>query len=84
MSLAIKDIPFFKGLTEAELTAVGQCLKEKIFEKGESLFLEGNPCERVFFVKAGRVKLYRTSSSGREQILETLGPGDTCAWPSNK
>lgn len=25
------------------------------------------------------MKLYRTASSGREQILETLGPGDTCA-----
>jgi CRP/FNR family transcriptional regulator len=79
VSLAIKDIPFFKGLTEAELAAVGRCIKEKTFEKGESLFLEGNACERVFFVKSGRVKLYRTSSSGREQILETLGAGNTCA-----
>ena len=79
MPLTIEDIPFFQGLSEGELEAVKQCLREKSFEKGESLFLEGNACERVFFVKAGRVKLSRTSSSGREQILETLGPGDTCA-----
>ena len=79
MSLAIKEIPFFKGLTETELAAVGQCLREKSFERGESLFIEGNACERIFFLKSGRVKLYRISSSGREQILETLEPGDTCA-----
>jgi CRP-like cAMP-binding protein len=79
MPLAIKDVPFFKGLSDEELKAVQGCLKEKSFEKGESLFLEGNSCEKVFFVRAGRVKLTRTSSVGREQILETLGPGDTCA-----
>ena len=77
--LSIKDVPFFQGLSEGEFGSVRQCLKEKSFEKGESLFVEGNTCERVFFVKSGRVKVVRTSSSGREQILETLGPGDTCA-----
>lgn len=79
MPLVIKDIPFFKALSEVELKTVEGCLKERSFDKGESLFLEGNTCERVFFVRSGRVKLTRTSSTGREQILETLGPGDTCA-----
>lgn len=79
MPLTIKEIPFFQGLSEKELTAIQECLREKSFEKGESLFMEGAVCERVFFVKSGRVKLTRTASSGREQILETLGPGDTCA-----
>jgi CRP/FNR family transcriptional regulator len=79
MPLSIRDIPFFQGLSESELEAVKQCLREKSFEKGESLFMEGAVCERVFFVKSGRVKLTRTASSGREQILETLGTGDTCA-----
>ena len=79
MPVSIENIPFFQGLSKEELAAVKDCLKEKAFEKGESLFFEGKSCERVFFVKSGRVKLYRTSSSGREQILETLGPGDTCA-----
>ena len=79
MPLSIENIPFFQGLSVQEIVSIKSCLKEKTFGKGESLFLEGNVCERVFFVKSGRVKLYRTSSSGREQILETLGPGDTCA-----
>lgn len=79
MPIVISDIPFFQDLAASELESVKQCLRDKKFDKGESLFLEGNACERVFFVKSGRIKLYRTSSSGREQILETLGPGDTCA-----
>lgn len=79
MLTSIENIPFFQGLSNQELTSIKGCLKEKAFGRGESLFLEGNVCERVFFVRSGRVKLYRTSSSGREQILETLTPGDTCA-----
>ena len=79
MALSIENVPFFKGLSAGELSKIKECLREKSFNKGENLFLEGAACERVFFVKSGRVKLYRTSSSGREQTLETLGPGDTCA-----
>ena len=56
-----------------------ECLREKSFAKGETLFLEGASCERVFFVKSGRIKLYRIGPSGREQILQTLEAGDTCA-----
>ena len=79
MPVTVETIPFFSDLSKEELASVKQCLREKSFEKGQTIFLEGKTCERVFFVKSGRVKLYRTSASGREQILETLGPGDTCA-----
>lgn len=79
MPISLKDIPFFQGLSETELNAVQGCLKERSFKKGESLFVEGATCERVFFLRSGRVKMTRTASSGREQILETLDPGDTCA-----
>lgn len=79
MPIDFRELPFFKGLAEKDLAAVRDCLREKSFRKGEPLFIEGNICERVFFVKSGRVKIYRIGSSGREQTLETLGAGDTCA-----
>jgi CRP/FNR family transcriptional regulator len=79
MPLALKDVPLFQGLANDELELVQSCLRERSFSKGEILFNEGRPCERVFIVQSGRVKLYRTASTGREQILETLSPGDTCA-----
>lgn len=79
MPLTIKDIPLFQSLSPSELDSVQTCLREKSFRKGEFLFMEGQCCERVFIVRSGRVKLFRTASSGREQTLETLEPGDTCA-----
>ncbi len=74
-----EEIPLFQGLSKAELDSLKGCLREKSFQKGEILFSQGQGCERIFFVQSGRVKLYRTASSGKEQTLETLGPGDTCA-----
>lgn len=79
ITIKLRDIPLFHDLSESELASVQSCLREKTYEKGEILFDEGKSCERIFIVLTGRVKLYRTSSSGREQILETLAPGDTCA-----
>lgn len=72
-------IPLFRDLSLGELKSVKGFLKERAYDKGEILFNEGNPCERVFIVQSGRVKIFRMAASGREQILETLGPGDTCA-----
>lgn len=69
----------FQALSEADKESVKQCLREKSFNKGEILFPEGAPCERIFIVLSGRVKVFRMTSAGREQILEMLGPGDTCA-----
>ena len=79
MALEIKDFSFFKSLSDRELSAVKNCLREKSFAKGQNIFLEGTSCERIFFVRSGRVKLYRLGPGGREQTLETLDPGDTCA-----
>ena len=79
MSFEIKDIPFFRDLSQPELEAVTSCLIEKSFQKGEIIHNEGTSCTVLFFVKAGRVKVYRTSLEGKDQIYEVLGPGDTCA-----
>lgn len=78
-SIELRNVPLFQSLSSSEKALVEICLKVKFFEKGETLFWEGEPCERIFIVKSGRVKIFRTAASGREQILEILNPGDTCA-----
>ena len=79
MPVSIKDVPLFQSLSPSDLGSIQTYLREKSYQKGEILFSEGEMCQRVFIVKEGRVKLYRIASTGREQILETLNVGDTCA-----
>lgn len=46
-------------------------------QPGESLFLEGDPCRDLYILVTGRVKCYRASAEGREQILKIFErPGD--------
>jgi CRP/FNR family transcriptional regulator len=79
LSLEFNDIALFKNLSLKELRYLQKCLKERILKKGEILFEQSQPCENIIIVKSGRVKIFRLSSGGQEQILEVLLPGDTCA-----
>ena len=45
-------------------------------ERGDVLFHEGDPGDRLYVVTEGKVKLGRTSPDGRENLLGVLGPGE--------
>jgi CRP/FNR family transcriptional regulator len=78
MPVLLEEVPFFRGVSEEDLSSIKKRLTEKTFGKGEMLFIEGNACAGIFLVKSGWIKLYRTSLSGTVQSLEVLGPGETC------
>ena len=44
--------------------------------RGDALFHEGDPGDRLYVVTEGKVKLHRTSPDGRENMLAVLGPGE--------
>jgi CRP/FNR family transcriptional regulator len=39
--------------------------------------MEGDPCEGLYFVISRRVKVFKVSAEGKEQVLRSLGPGRT-------
>jgi CRP/FNR family transcriptional regulator len=72
----IKSIPYFTGLSSAELDSISRYLFEKKAERGEAILFEGEPAEAMFFVASGAVKIYKTSVEGKEQILSIVRPGN--------
>ena len=50
---------------------------EKRAERGEILFFEGEPADVLYFVAEGVVKVFKTSSDGKEQIFSIIRPGDS-------
>lgn len=76
--LDLNDIPLLRNLPKKQLDKLKEHVREKTFRKGDILSYEGNMCGRILLVRSGRIKISRTASNGREQILEVLGPGDTC------
>ena len=73
----IKSIPYFSGLSQAELDSIRKYIFEKKADRGEILLFEGEPAETLYFVVAGVVKVFKTSVDGKEQILQIIRPGES-------
>ena len=71
----ISAIPLFNGLPEDQLEAIKQIAIEKQVNKGEIIVSEGDEGKGFFVIAAGRVKVFKVSTEGKEQILHILGPG---------
>jgi CRP/FNR family transcriptional regulator len=51
----------------------------KLFSSGELLFSEGEPCKGLNIISSGKVRIFKTSVNGREQVLAVEGPGESVA-----
>ncbi len=74
MTIPLKDlkaIPLFAQLHSEELKAVAKQVQERTYTHRHVIFEEGARCEGLFIVKAGQVKLLR-SSHEKEQLLAIL------------
>jgi len=72
---ALAQLPLFAGLRDDALQEIMPYLHERTFSPGQTIVLEGEPCQAVYFVIRGIVRTYRLSREGREQVLAYLGPG---------
>ncbi|MBG0789334.1 MAG: Crp/Fnr family transcriptional regulator [Desulfovibrionaceae bacterium] len=73
---AVKTITFFEGLPEENCARLADASVMKRFGKGETLFLADTPADGFYATVSGRVKVFRSSPSGKEQILHVFGPGE--------
>ncbi|MCI5118868.1 MAG: Crp/Fnr family transcriptional regulator [Candidatus Electrothrix sp. LOE1_4_5] len=66
----------FKGLSSALLEQIADLASVKKFQRGESIFFEGDEATGFYMVGQGRVKIYKMSLDGKEQILHIFGLGE--------
>ncbi len=59
---------------EAFLDSGGVARKVVEFRIGEVIYLQGEPCDRVFYIQNGGVELRVLSHTGNEAIVAMLGP----------
>jgi CRP-like cAMP-binding protein len=67
---------FFSGLANSDLEALGGAMFQRSYPAGQIVLLEGAASSVLYVVQAGRLKLFKTSPRGREQVLRLLRPGD--------
>jgi CRP/FNR family transcriptional regulator len=67
--------PLFGGLSDEQLSQIGEIAQSKEYKRGQTIFWEEDPGIGFYVVLDGKVKIYKTSSEGKEQILHIYGPG---------
>ena len=75
----LRRTPLFASLTEAEMSALLVHVGDRHFRRGELLFTEGDACTGLFLVASGKIRIFKMSSGGREQMLSIEGPGSSFA-----
>jgi CRP/FNR family transcriptional regulator len=65
----LSKISLFAALTPPELDALAARTLQRRYAAGEVLFREGDPCYGFFVLGRGTVKIFKTSSNGREIML---------------
>ncbi|MFH0824752.1 MAG: Crp/Fnr family transcriptional regulator [Pseudomonadota bacterium] len=72
----IGGIPLFEGLPEDRRRDLSSIVSEKKVDRSEDIFFESDPADGFYVVIAGKVKIYKLSPDGKEQILHIFGPGE--------
>lgn len=75
----LRRVPIFADLTDTELQFLAERAVPRDYENAEQIFSEGEPCAGLFVVESGAVKIFKSSASGREQVLSIEGPGNSVA-----
>ncbi|MDI6769079.1 MAG: Crp/Fnr family transcriptional regulator [Anaerolineales bacterium] len=74
---ALLENPYFDHMAEPDLRQVAGCTALREFARGETLFLEDDPCAGLHIVHSGCIKLYRLSPQGRQYIVRLAQEKDT-------
>jgi len=71
----MSETPLFSGLSNEQLEEIRQIAVAKAYDRGQPIFWDGDKGTGFYIVISGKVKVYKMSPEGKEQILHFYGPG---------
>jgi CRP-like cAMP-binding protein len=72
----LRSVALFRALSADDRSRLAEVSSVRSYEKGETLFSEGDPSDFLYTLLTGRAKVVKMMPSGKEVILEIFGPGD--------
>jgi len=79
LAAVLGQSPFLSSLSPPELQMLTTRTVRKLFSAGELLFSEGEPCNGLHIIARGKVRIFKSSANGREQVLAVNVPGESIA-----
>lgn len=72
----LSNVPIFKELSTEELYPIVKIAQTRFYKQRMYVFMQDDPLDRVFFIHSGKIKIYKTDQSGKEQIISILESGE--------
>lgn len=76
---ALSTVPLFQGLDRGQLQKLSSIVGDQRYVRGQTIFAEGDAGIGFYVVISGRVKIFKLSAEGKEQILHVFGAGEPFA-----
>ena len=76
----LAEHPFFEGLSSRHLDLIRQCAADVRFEAGEFIAHEGEPADKFYLIRRGRVALEVPGTDRGVVMFETLEEGEALGW----
>ena len=76
MTIPINQAALFAALDVESAAALRSTMVEQRARKGEVIFREGDPGDRMYVITSGKITLAHSAPDGRETLLGVLGPGE--------
>jgi CRP/FNR family transcriptional regulator len=73
---ALQEVELFRVLSPERLASLRPRLREKSFERQQVLYFEGSPANRLWLVRSGQVRLYKSSNDGQLTTLDVIARGE--------
>jgi len=72
----IASIPLFQGLPRPQLEELAMITLAQSVQRGQTIFAEGDLGTGFYVLASGRVKIFKLSPDGKEQILHIMPPAE--------
>ena len=69
-------VPIFNHLEDEQMKEIAEVIQHFDYKKGESIYRAGEQSDSLYIVRQGKIRIYRLSDSGKEQLVRILRPGD--------
>lgn len=74
--ICVSLVPIFNHLEAEQLAEIVEITHSVTYKKREILYQAGEQSDSLYIVHKGKVKNYRLTDSGKEQLVRILTPGD--------
>ena len=72
----LRQFPLLSDLSDTDIAQLAAQTRFEQVDRDQPIFYQGDPCDRVWLVNSGRVKIVYHDTDGREVILEIISPGE--------